>query len=76
MDSTSELTEEIKVFFLPHSTSCLYESASLVVKRATGAILDIKELNIENLCFRKSLEGLAEQAIVWAPRAFWTVWLV
>lgn len=63
----------MKVLFLSHSTSCLYVSASLVVKITTGAILNTKGLNIENLCFRKSLEGPAGQAIVWAPSAFWTV---
>lgn len=60
----------MKVLFLSHSTSCLYVSASLVVKITTGAITNTKGLNIENLCFRKSLEGPAGQAIVWAP-AFW-----
>ena len=63
----------MKVLFLRHSTSCLYVSASLVVKRTTGGMLNTKGLNIENLCFRKSLEGPAGQAIVWAPSAFWTV---
>ena len=72
-DRESEVTEVIKVFLLTHSTSWLYESASVTADRITGGILNIKGLNIENLLFRKLLEGLEEQTIGWAPRAFWTV---
>lgn len=72
-DRGSGVTEVIKVFFLTHSTSWLYESASVTANRTTGAIFNRKGLNVENLFFRKLLEGLEEQAIGWAPRAFWTM---
>ena len=76
-DSGSELTEEMKVFFLTHSTSCLYESASLVVKRTTGAISNIKGLNIENLCFRKITGRAGRAGHSLGPQGFLdSVWLV
>ena len=67
----------MKVFFLTHSTSFLYESASLVVKRTTGAILNIKGLNIENLCFRNFTGRAGRAGHSLGPQGFLDgVWLV